>query len=72
MRMSPSRCANALGSDADVLNQMPNLKLIVSVGGRENPSIDKDVAMGRGVLVCYTARRRRATVCRRRRQATRR
>jgi phosphoglycerate dehydrogenase-like enzyme len=41
--------------DAKVLNQMPNLKLIVSVGGRENPSIDKDVAMGRGVLVCYTA-----------------
>ena len=33
---------------------MPKLKLIVSVGGRENPSIDKDVAMGRGVLVCYT------------------
>jgi phosphoglycerate dehydrogenase-like enzyme len=41
--------------DANVLNQMPNLKLIVSVGGRENPSIAKDVAMGRGVLVCYTA-----------------
>jgi phosphoglycerate dehydrogenase-like enzyme len=40
--------------DAGVLNQMNNLKLIVSVGGRENPSIDKDVAMGRGVLVCYT------------------
>jgi phosphoglycerate dehydrogenase-like enzyme len=39
---------------ASVLSQMPNLKLIVSVGGRENPSIDKDVAMGRGVLVCYT------------------
>jgi phosphoglycerate dehydrogenase-like enzyme len=34
---------------------MPDLKLIVSVGGRENPSIDKDVAMQRGVLVCYTA-----------------
>ena len=41
--------------DANVLNQMPNLKLIVSVGGRENPSIDKDVAIRRGVLVCYTA-----------------
>jgi phosphoglycerate dehydrogenase-like enzyme len=40
--------------DAAVLQQMPNLKLIVSVGGRENPSIDKDVAMGRGVLVCFT------------------
>jgi len=40
--------------DTDVLNQMPNLKLIVSVGGRENPSIDKDVAMDRGVLVCFT------------------
>jgi phosphoglycerate dehydrogenase-like enzyme len=39
---------------AGVLDQMPNLKLIVSVGGRENPSIDKDVAMGRGVLVCFT------------------
>ena len=41
--------------DARVLQQMPNLKLIVSVGGRDNPSIDKDVAMDRGVLVCYTA-----------------
>src|SRR5215471_659787 len=40
--------------DARVLSQMPNLKLIVSVGGPENPSIDKDVAMGRGVLVSYT------------------
>jgi phosphoglycerate dehydrogenase-like enzyme len=40
--------------DARVLHQMPNLKLIVSVGGRENPSIDKAVAMERGVLVCFT------------------
>jgi len=40
--------------DANVLQQMPNLKLIVSVGGRENPSIDKEVAMGRGVVVCFT------------------
>src|SRR5579884_4348199 len=41
--------------DATVLEAMSNLKLIVSVGGRENPSIDKDVAMQRRVLVCYTA-----------------
>src|SRR3954454_2653355 len=41
--------------DAGVLQRMPNLKLIVSVGGRDNPSIDKDVAMQWGVLVCYTA-----------------
>jgi phosphoglycerate dehydrogenase-like enzyme len=40
--------------DAALLAAMPNLKLIVSVGGRDNPAIDKDVAMGRGVLVCYT------------------
>jgi phosphoglycerate dehydrogenase-like enzyme len=41
--------------DASLLAGMPNLKLIVSVGGRENPSIDKATAMARGVLVCYTA-----------------
>ncbi len=41
--------------DAALLAAMPTLKLIVSVGGRENPSIDKDVAMERGILVCYTA-----------------
>jgi len=40
--------------DASLLAHMPNLKLIVSVGGRENPSIDKDFAMDRGVLVCFT------------------
>ena len=34
---------------------MPNLKLIVSVGGKWNPSIDKDVAMARGVTVCFTS-----------------
>src|SRR5215471_10502436 len=41
--------------DATLLASMPRLKLIVSVGGRENPSIDKTVAMARGTLVCYTA-----------------
>src|SRR5690349_11612556 len=41
--------------DAHLLGQMPDLKLIVSVGGRENPSIDKPTAFERGVLVCYTA-----------------
>jgi phosphoglycerate dehydrogenase-like enzyme len=41
--------------DARVLAGMPNLKLIVSVGGRENPSIDKQTAMARGILVCFTA-----------------
>ncbi len=40
--------------DAALLAQMPNLKLIVSVGGLENPSIDKAFAMDRGVLVCFT------------------
>jgi len=40
---------------AAVLDGMPNLKLIVSVGGRDNPSIDKQTAMDRGVLVCFTA-----------------
>jgi phosphoglycerate dehydrogenase-like enzyme len=40
---------------AALIEAMPGLKLIVSVGGRDNPSIDKDVAMARGVLVCYTA-----------------
>src|SRR5437763_6425272 len=40
--------------DASLLRSMANLKLIVSVGGRENPSIDKAIAMERGVLVCYT------------------
>jgi phosphoglycerate dehydrogenase-like enzyme len=41
--------------DATVLAGMPNLKMIVSVGGRENPSIDKQTAMSRGVLVCFTS-----------------
>lgn len=41
--------------DAALLDAMPKLKLIVSVGGRDNPSIDKARAMARGVLVCYTA-----------------
>jgi phosphoglycerate dehydrogenase-like enzyme len=41
--------------DARLLERMPNLKLIVSIGGRENPSIDKATAFERGVLVCYTA-----------------
>jgi len=41
--------------DAALLEQLPNLKLIVSVGGNWNPSIDKDVAMSRGVVVCYTS-----------------
>lgn len=40
--------------DSNVLASMPNLKMIVSVGGRENPSIDKQAAMARGTLVCYT------------------
>jgi phosphoglycerate dehydrogenase-like enzyme len=41
--------------DKALLDAMPRLKLIVSVGGRDNPSIDKETAMARGVLVCYTA-----------------
>jgi phosphoglycerate dehydrogenase-like enzyme len=41
--------------DADLLAALPKLKLIVSVGGPENPSIDKRTAAERGVLVCYTA-----------------
>jgi phosphoglycerate dehydrogenase-like enzyme len=41
--------------DAALLAGMPNLKLIVSVGGNWNPSIDKDFATSRGVLVCNTA-----------------
>lgn len=41
--------------DGRLLAAMPDLKLIVSVGGRENPSIDKATAFERGVLVCYTA-----------------
>ena len=41
--------------DAPLLAAMPRLRLIVSVGGRENPSIDKATAMDRGVTVCYTA-----------------
>jgi phosphoglycerate dehydrogenase-like enzyme len=28
---------------------------VVSVGGKDNPSIDKQVAMARGALVCFTA-----------------
>jgi phosphoglycerate dehydrogenase-like enzyme len=41
--------------DASLLSGMPKLKLIVSVGGRDNPSIDKQTAMDRGVLVCFTS-----------------
>jgi phosphoglycerate dehydrogenase-like enzyme len=41
--------------DAALLAGMPRLKMIVSVGGRENPSIDKTAAMARGTLVCYTS-----------------
>jgi len=41
--------------DTPLLEAMPNLKLIVSVGGGDNPSIDKAVAMQRGVLVCHTS-----------------
>jgi phosphoglycerate dehydrogenase-like enzyme len=41
--------------DAALLEGMPKLKLIVSVGGKDNPSIDKQVAMARGALVCFTA-----------------
>jgi len=41
--------------DAALLAGMPRLKLIVSVGGRENPSIDKAAAMAGGALVCYTS-----------------
>src|SRR5437773_2511525 len=41
--------------DATLLAAMPKLRLIVSVGGRENPSIDKAAAMGRGIAVCYTS-----------------
>jgi phosphoglycerate dehydrogenase-like enzyme len=67
-RIRPANLAHAI-SDADVavalrertrydaglLEAMPRLKMIVSVGGRENPSIDKHIAMDRGILVCYTA-----------------
>jgi phosphoglycerate dehydrogenase-like enzyme len=41
--------------DAPLLAGMSKLQLIVSVGGRDNPSIDKHTAMGRGVLVCFTS-----------------
>jgi phosphoglycerate dehydrogenase-like enzyme len=41
--------------DATLLAGMPKLKLIVSVGGRDNPSIDKQTAVARGAVVCYTA-----------------
>src|SRR6266508_3429446 len=41
--------------DAALLGAMPHVKLIVSVGGRDNPSIDKALAFERGILVCYTA-----------------
>ena len=41
--------------DAALLQAMPRLKLIVSVGGRDNPSIDKPTAFARGVLVSYTS-----------------
>jgi phosphoglycerate dehydrogenase-like enzyme len=41
--------------DAALLGGMPKLKLIVSVGGKDNPSIDKQVAMANGTLVCFTA-----------------
>src|ERR687886_2303949 len=59
-RIRPANLAHAI-SDADVavalrertrydaglLEAMPRLKMIVSVGGRENPSIDKHIAMDR-------------------------
>lgn len=41
--------------DVGLLEALPNLKLIVSVGGGDNPSIDKAAAMQRGVLVCHTS-----------------
>jgi phosphoglycerate dehydrogenase-like enzyme len=41
--------------DTALLEQMPKLKLIVSVGGDYNPSIDKATAIARGVAVCYTS-----------------
>jgi phosphoglycerate dehydrogenase-like enzyme len=41
--------------DTPLLNALPRLKLIVSVGGVDNPSIDKQTAAERGVLVCHTA-----------------
>src|SRR6516164_5715210 len=41
--------------DTPLLNALPRLKLIVSVGGVDNPSIDKRTAAERGVLVCHTA-----------------
>ncbi len=41
--------------DAGLLAGMPRVKLIVSVGGRENPSIDKAAAIAGGTLVCYTS-----------------
>jgi phosphoglycerate dehydrogenase-like enzyme len=67
-RVRPDDLASAL-KDADIavalrertpytaalLETLPNLKLIVSVGGNWNPSIDKDVAMARGVTVCFTS-----------------
>ena len=67
-RVRPADLAAAL-KDADItvalrertrfptalLQQLDKLKLIVSVGGDWNPSIDKDTAAARGVMVCYTA-----------------
>ena len=41
--------------DTALLEQLPNLKLIVSVGGDWNPSIDKDTALARGIMVCHTS-----------------
>ena len=41
--------------DTALLAAMPNLKLLVSVGGQDNPAIDKETAMARGVLVCFTS-----------------
>ena len=41
--------------DAALLGAMPKLKLIASVGGPQNPSIDKATAMARGVTISYTA-----------------
>jgi phosphoglycerate dehydrogenase-like enzyme len=41
--------------DTPLLQALPRLKLIVSVGGADNPSIDKQTAAERGVVVCHTA-----------------
>jgi phosphoglycerate dehydrogenase-like enzyme len=42
--------------DTPLLNALPRLKLIVSVGGADNPSIDKQTAAERGAGVPYRTR----------------